>query len=380
MKNKLIFRILGALASALIIVSVFIPFVSVTGYSQSLWQAHSSVGTIYLPIMIIVFGAIGVIFFSINIKTELAYTSSGALLFFLIMQTIPIVDQGTFGTLSVGYYCLVIGTILTGIMAFLCNLKTKQKVVTKQEEEVVKEVSMIDQIDKLYNDQNVNTPNVDNNILDNIIQPLPVQENINTLPVENNIPTINTTEINDQIQPVTINNNNNFETPVSLENLNNNVQSEPTNVVDEEVVENNQPIAASVEENIQPVVEQQSMEPVAINSNPVIQEFNQPVVEQVPQQNPVIAEFETHNVETPVISEENPVTQQVNPVIAEFEQSTQSHSMFQISQQDVESPKVEETNQEIPVVQPLQPLDGSSNVNIISAQTNNNDSNLDIFG
>lgn len=407
MKNKLIFRILGALASALIIVSVFIPFVSVTGYSQSLWQAHSSVGTIYLPIMIIVFGAIGVIFFSINIKTELAYTSSGALLFFLIMQTIPIIDQGTFGTLSVGYYCLVIGTILTGIMAFLCNLKTKQKVVTKQEEEVVKEVSMIDQIDKLYNDQSVNTPNVDNNILDNIIQPLPVQENINTLPVENNIPTINQNEINNQIQPVNINNNNNFETPVSLDNLNNNVQSEPINVINEEVVENNQPIATSVEENPQPIVEQQSMEPVAINSNPVIQEFNQPVVEQAPQQNPVIAEFETPNVEAPVISEvnpvtqqvnpaiadfgtpsvdvpataeENPVIQQVNPVIAEFEQPTQNQSMFQISQQNIEPPKDEEPNKEIPVVQPLQPLDGSSNVNIMSAQTNNNDSNLDIFG
>lgn len=407
MKNKLIFRILGALASALIIVSVFIPFVSVTGYSQSLWQAHSSVGTIYLPIMIIVFGAIGVIFFSINIKTELAYTSSGALLFFLIMQTIPIIDQGTFGTLSVGYYCLVIGTVLTGIMAFLCNLKTKQKVVTKQEEEVVKEVSMIDQIDKLYNDQSVNTPNVDNNILDNIIQPLPVQENINTLPIENNIPTINQNEINNQIQPVNINNNNNFETPVSLDNLNNNVQSEPINVINEEVVENNQPIATSVEENPQPIVEQQSMEPVAINSNPVIQEFNQPVVEQAPQQNPVIAEFETPNVEAPVISEvnpvtqqvnpaiadfgtpsvdvpataeENPVIQQVNPVIAEFEQSTQNQSMFQISQQNIEPPKSEEPNQEIPVVQPLQPLDGSSNVNIMSAQTNNNDSNLDIFG
>ena len=85
MKSKLIFRILGALASALIIASVFIPFVSVTGYSQSLWQANELVGTLYLPIMIIVFGAIGVIVFSINIKTELAYTSSGALLFFLII-------------------------------------------------------------------------------------------------------------------------------------------------------------------------------------------------------------------------------------------------------------------------------------------------------
>ena len=63
MKNKLVFRILGALASALIIASVFIPFVSVTGYSQSLWETHSAVGTIYLPIMLIVFGVVGVFVF-----------------------------------------------------------------------------------------------------------------------------------------------------------------------------------------------------------------------------------------------------------------------------------------------------------------------------
>ena len=106
MKNKLIFRILGALSSALIIVSVFVPFVSVTGYSQSLWQTHSAVGTIYLPIMIIVFGAIGVILFAINKKTELVYASCGALIFFLIMQTIPVIDQGVFKTLGIGYYFL----------------------------------------------------------------------------------------------------------------------------------------------------------------------------------------------------------------------------------------------------------------------------------
>ena len=96
MKNKLVFRILGALSSALIIASVFIPFVSVTGYSQSLWQTHSAVGTIYLPIMIIVFGVIGVLVFSTGFKTELAYASAGGLLFFLIMQTIPVIDQNLF--------------------------------------------------------------------------------------------------------------------------------------------------------------------------------------------------------------------------------------------------------------------------------------------
>ena len=151
MKNKLIFRILGALASALIIVSVFVPFVSVTGYSPSLWETYELTNSLYLPIMIIVFGAIGVIFFALNIKTEFAYMSVGAIFFFAIMQTIDILDQGVFNTLSVGYYFLVIGALLTGIMAFLTNLKSKKKVEVVEEVKKEEEASMIDQIDKLYN-------------------------------------------------------------------------------------------------------------------------------------------------------------------------------------------------------------------------------------
>ena len=67
MKNRLVFRIIGALASALIIVSVFIPFISTTGFTQSLWEANKLINALYLPIMIIVFGSIGVLVFSTNI-------------------------------------------------------------------------------------------------------------------------------------------------------------------------------------------------------------------------------------------------------------------------------------------------------------------------
>ena len=117
MKNKLIFRILGALASALIIVSVFIPFVSVSGYTQSLWDAYKVSEALYLPIMIIVFGGVGVLFFSINIKTEFAYSTSGALLFYTITETVSFVNQDMLDSLGIGYDCFVIGTILTPTIA-----------------------------------------------------------------------------------------------------------------------------------------------------------------------------------------------------------------------------------------------------------------------
>ena len=127
MKKNILFRIFGALASALIIVSVFVPFVNVTGYSPSLWETFEITNSIYLPIMIIVFGAIGVLLFSLNVKTEFAYMSTGAITFFIVMRTIDILDQGAFASLSYGYYFLIAGALLTGFMAFVTNLKSTKK-------------------------------------------------------------------------------------------------------------------------------------------------------------------------------------------------------------------------------------------------------------
>ena len=152
MNKKLIFRILGALASALIIISVFVPYINVTGYVSSLWKIYSLSKALYLPIMIIVFGAIGVIFFSLNVKTEFAYMSTGAITFFVVMQTIDIVDQGTFSALSIGYYLLVIGAVLTGVMAFLINLKSKSDDVVSETNQN-NQASVFEQINNLYNDQ-----------------------------------------------------------------------------------------------------------------------------------------------------------------------------------------------------------------------------------
>lgn len=355
MKNKLVFRILGAIASALIIVSVFVPFVSVTGFSQSLWEAHESVGTLYLPIMIIVFGAIGVIFFSINIKTELAYTSSGALLFFLIMQTIPIIDQGTFNTLSVGYYCLVVGTVLTGIMAFLCNLRTKNRVI-EQPVETPKPISVLNQIDKLYDNQVSSTNELQNNDLNNIIQPLPTQDNslnnINSIPIQNNIvepQTISQQSVDANPIPSPISGN-----PVSLQSLNNEVPQ--PSVVQPSVV--------------QPVVEQTSN----VVANPVVSEFEIPIQNVNDQQsNPVLSEFSNQqsNVQTVQPVEQNiPVEQstpvQSNPVVAQFDNSQPTMQQTPIVSQP-----------QTPMVEPLQPLNNQSQ---ISEPKTDNNSNLDIFG
>lgn len=317
MKSKLIFRILGAIASSMIILSVFIPFVNVSGYSTSLWESFGSTNSLYLPIMIIVFGAIGVIFFALNIKTEFAYMSTGAITFFLVMQTIDILNQGVFDTLSFGYYFLGVGAILTGLMAFLVNLKTKkveEKVETKED---VQETSVLDQIDKLYSEQVV----VQNQIspiqpIQNNIEPLPIQPMQNTIPVE---PVVQNIEpVNSIVQPQEIE-------PVVEQNLQpvQPVISEPVNPVVQEFPVTEQPIQVEEPQIANPVlqefsVQQQPSQPIQPQViNPVINEFNnqsmqpQTIVEPQPLVQPQVVE----PIPQPVQVEEPQV---VNPVLQEF--------------------------------------------------------------
>lgn len=357
--KKIIFRILGALSSALIITAVFVPFVSVTGFSQSLWQAHEATGTLYLPIMIIAFGAIGVIFFAINIKTELAYTSSGALVFFLITQTIPIIDQGTFKSLSVGYYFLAVGAVLTGLMAFLCNLKTRKKEVDITAKEEPKEISVINQLDKLYDNQApANTQN--QNTIDNVIQPLPVQpelnNNVNQISTQNDIsvPNQNVAVANVNTPPVVVEQPQVSQQPIQSQELATDLQN------------TQQPLNS----NANPVVSEFSTQNTT-PSNPVVSEFETP--NPVPS-NPVVSEFSnTAETQVPATTLEPVAPTTANPVVSEF---TMPSAQPQVS---VPSPTVE-VQQEPGLTEPIQQENSIPKVDVMADQTNNSGSNLDIFG
>lgn len=356
MKNKIIFRILGALASALIIVAVFVPFVSVVGHSYSLWNSYSDINSLYLPIMIIVFGAVGVIFFSLNFKTEFAYTSAGAITFFVIMQTIEKLDQGFFNSLSIGYYLLAIGALLTGIMSFLCNLKSKIKVKEEIQNNVVNESSVLDQIDKLYNEQ----PNIQIQPIQPInIEPIPVVQNqgiqeivqpvIEPIPVQNiehpvnNLEQtqFNSIEVPTQINNISMNNNNLEQTQV-IEPV-----VQPINQVSQDLLNNVQ------QPNFEVGISQNTEVPIV--SNPVIEEFNYPI-------NPVIQEF----------------SQPVNPVVDEFNQSINpiSQDLLTNEQQpnfeDNISQNIEASN---PVIQDFSIPSMQTQMNM-----NSNNNELDIFG
>ena len=301
MKNRLVFRILGALSASLIIAAVFVPYISVKGYSQSLWYAYSITKTLYLPIMIIVFGVIAVLVFSINKKIELAYASCGALLFFLITQSIPAINDKTFSSYSVGYYFLVIGTILTAIMAFLCGLKTKVKVVEQPKEEIPQESSILNQIDKLYDNQvsNNNQINYNNelniNKTDDVIQPIQTSELLNPIPNE----------------PV-------LEQPIPISNLQSSVNETGQNMV--------QPVELNVGSNVN-------------IANPVVSEFEtgqnmvQPVEPNVGSNvnvaNPVVSEFGNgQNMVQPVEPNVGSNPNIANPVVSEFGNVYRTNNSF----------------------------------------------------
>lgn len=290
MNPKIIYRILGALASALIIVGVFVPFVSVTGYTQSIWGLYSTLDTAYLPIMIIVFGAIGVLFFSLDFKTEFAYMSTGAVLFFIIMQTIDVIDQGTFSTLSIGYYFLAIGAVLTGVIAFLSNIKQKENITPVSINNSNNTQNLMNQIDKLYNDALIQTAEP-KQINTETISPIPVQ-------------------------PIQFDNNSNI----------GNVNEQPIPEISTQQIQPQQvEFQPQMNPQVIPQVEQNKMTQPS-TSNPVVQEFmnnvpntNLTSTSQTQTQVPVQPETEFNVPLTNINEEPKP-----NPVVQEFSNPQQS--------------------------------------------------------
>lgn len=111
-------KIIGAVSSALIIISVFIPYVQTSEYSDSIWSAYAA-DAIQIPILLIAFGAFSLVLFLINKRIELAYISTGGVLFFLIMRTVQFVQENAFTTVTTGYYFLCVGALFTTLMALM---------------------------------------------------------------------------------------------------------------------------------------------------------------------------------------------------------------------------------------------------------------------
>lgn len=245
------------------------------------------------------------------------------MLYYLVEETIPVIQMGAFGNLSIGYYFLLIGTVFTGIITFINNLN--KKVNDKKIQEInqplnpTPEISLLNQIDKLYdanqpaisltqdgmltNDIQPLSPNSNNispinglNIEQSSLQPIPATE-LSPLPVQPlevpqplelvqpleqsvslpTIETISTTPVQ-SIQPIM-----QFDEPLNLNAINNEqvnpVMAEfsvPTNA---ESIQGSsmglslQPNTVQMEANNSISIESLSTEANSIDNNPVLSEF-----------------------------------------------------------------------------------------------------------
>lgn len=348
MNKGLIYRVLGALSSALIIISVFVPFIKVTGYSQSLWQSNQIIGTLYLPILIIAFGLLGVIFFALNIKTEFAYATSGAILFFVLMRTMDVISQNAFNTLAIGYYFLAIGAVFTGVMAFLCNMKKDNLNMQTMSQEL-----NIGNKPILNNQTNLSDSNLNqgfqpltNNMIPDINQI--VQPNINSIdnqvvePISSNnqifsqpIPELNTVEL--QPQPIPELNTIDLQPQPIPEIQNNQVQFDIPNMAQNNVNNNENGLSDQIDPVVQQFINQ--------NTNILQQGFENQSM------NPQVSNFANNNVN---------VSQPFSQLNTNLDMSLNN-----INEQSVANPVIQEfTN------------------NITSTQQNNSGNNVetDIFG
>jgi len=99
----------------LLVLSVFLPYISYFSTSMSLWKAEDS-----SRIMYILLGLFVIVLYLINKKTEMAYLTAGFGTFTSIAQIISL--EGLEG-LSIGFYLIIICSIAIGVITFLYDEK-----------------------------------------------------------------------------------------------------------------------------------------------------------------------------------------------------------------------------------------------------------------
>ena len=115
MKKDNIFSIVAMGCGLLVILSVFLPYVSYFGTSISLWKAENPSRILYILLGLLVIGV-----YLINKKTELSYLSVGFTFFTSISDIISM--EGLDG-LSIAFYLILLSSIAIGVMTFLYDEK-----------------------------------------------------------------------------------------------------------------------------------------------------------------------------------------------------------------------------------------------------------------
>ena len=115
MKKDNILGIVVMGCGLLLVLSVFLPYISYFSTSMSLWKAEDS-----SRIMYILLGLFVIVLYLINKKTEMAYLTAGYGVFTSLAQIISL--EGLEG-LSIGFYLILMSSIAIGVITFLYEEK-----------------------------------------------------------------------------------------------------------------------------------------------------------------------------------------------------------------------------------------------------------------
>ena len=128
MKKDNILGIIIMTFGLLLIVGVFLPYANQFSVTSSLWNILSSSRLIYIFLGIFV-----IVLYLFNKKTELAYLAAGYGFFNSISI---IIEKGGFSGLSVGFYLILISSIIIGVLTLMYNEKKADALIGSIEEEM----------------------------------------------------------------------------------------------------------------------------------------------------------------------------------------------------------------------------------------------------
>ena len=253
MNKNIIYRLIGILGIIFMVVSVFLPFTSYSGYTTSLFDMVKE--DYYVPYIILVFSALALVTFIIDKKVELSYLSIGSSLTIAILYSIRYKDA--FNYLSYGYYLLFISPIIIFISILLQTHYKIQK----------------NNLKKITNVDTSNLSDSTNNQVNNNFEPNELAQSIMDQPVMRDLSNIddnsikNTNEENNTLSPQ--NPLNQFITPSS--NMSNNFQ------VNQEAMNQNN-LQGDSSNNAIPNQKNNDLDNQSDNSQSILSVMSQPMV------------------------------------------------------------------------------------------------------
>ena len=128
MKKDNILGIIIITFGLLLIVGVFLPYANQFSVTSSLWNILSSSRLIYIFLGIFV-----IVVYLFNKKKELAYLAAGYGFFNSISI---IIEKGGFSGLSVGFYLILISSIVIGVLTLMYNEKKADALIDSLEEDI----------------------------------------------------------------------------------------------------------------------------------------------------------------------------------------------------------------------------------------------------